>query len=121
MEILFRGFSGHAPFLDAAVIAFVGCAISIVSMLVIVIKGFAKSSGWVPFICILCSFVFVYVGFYLVADSRVPIVKATINETVPWQEVNSKYELLEQTGKIYTFKVKDVSIKDWETLIKEGE
>lgn len=121
MEILFRGFSGHAPFLDAAAIAFAACAVSIASMLIIVTKGSVKRFGWVPFICILCSFIYMFLGVYLIIDSRVPIIKATINETVPWQEVNSKYELLEQTGKIYTFKVKDISVKDWETLIKEGE
>ena len=119
MEILFKGFIGHEPFFEAAAIAFAGCAISIASMFVIVIKGFTKSSGWTPFVCILCGFVFMLLGVHLITDSRVPIVKATINEIVPWQEVNSKYELLEQTGKIYTFKVKDVSIKDWENLIKE--
>lgn len=38
---------------------------------------------------------------------KTKIIKATVNDTVPWIEINNKYELLDQEGDIYTFAVKE--------------
>lgn len=35
------------------------------------------------------------------------IVYATIDDTVPWTEINEKYELIRQDGKIYQLRVKE--------------
>lgn len=34
-------------------------------------------------------------------------VKATINNTVSFEEINKKYELIKQEGELYTFKVRE--------------
>lgn len=41
------------------------------------------------------------------ANKRETIVYATIDDTVPWSEVNEKYELLRQDGKIYQLRVRE--------------
>ena len=52
-------------------------------------------------------------GYYLIdhalgeKDRRETIVYATIDDTVPWSEVNEKYELIRQDGKIYQLRVKE--------------
>lgn len=41
------------------------------------------------------------------ADNRETIVYATIDDTVPWLEVNKKYELIQQDGKIYQLRLRE--------------
>ena len=53
-------------------------------------------------------------------DTRIPIVKATIDENVSWQSIQDKYEFYKQEGHIYTLKVKNVDIDDWVTTINEN-
>lgn len=48
---------------------------------------------------------------------KTKIVKATVNDTVPWIEINNKYELVDQEGDIYTFAVKE----DKNELVQEEE
>ena len=52
-------------------------------------------------------------GLLSISDFRTPIVKATVNEEVTWQEINNKYELAEQEDQIYIFKVKNTTIEEW--------
>ena len=40
-------------------------------------------------------------------DRRETIVYATIDDSVPWSEVNDRYELIRQDGKRYQLRVKD--------------
>lgn len=41
------------------------------------------------------------------SHNRETIVYATIDETVPWTEINERYELIRQDGKIYQLRVKE--------------
>lgn len=41
------------------------------------------------------------------SHNRETIVYATIDETVPWTEINDRYELIRQDGKIYQLRVKE--------------
>lgn len=41
------------------------------------------------------------------SHNRETIVYATIDDTVPWTEINEKYELIRQDGKIYQLRVKE--------------
>lgn len=60
-------------------------------------------------------------GLIAIGDTRIPIIKATVNEEVSWQEITDKYELAEQEGQIYIFKVKNTTIEEWENHLKEKE
>lgn len=51
-------------------------------------------------------------GFAVNTDTRHTEIKATINDTVSWQEINQKYELLSQEGNLYTFKLKEDSVHE---------
>jgi len=114
MEILFKGFSGSASDLAMGWFLIVLGSVLCISSILCVINDI---QGEVLLAVI--GVMFIIFGFTVKADHRVPIVKATINETVSWQEINDKYKLREQTGKIYTFEVKDTTVEEWESLIKE--
>jgi uncharacterized Zn finger protein (UPF0148 family) len=59
------------------------------------------------------------IGIIAVADTRVPIVKATVNNEIPWVEVAKDYKYLDSEGDICIFEVLDTSVKDWELKINE--
>ena len=40
-------------------------------------------------------------------NKRETIVYATIDDTVPWTEINKRYELIRQDGKIYQLRVRE--------------
>jgi len=114
MEILYKGFEGsNADPILGWFLIILGSILCISSILCVInnIEG--------EVLLAVIGTIFFILGFVAKADHRVPIVKATINETVSWQEINDKYKLREQTGKIYTFEVKDTTIEEWESLIKE--
>lgn len=52
-------------------------------------------------------------------DTRIPIIKATMNDEVSWQEIYNKYEFKSQEGEIYIFEVKDTTNEEWEAFLKE--
>ena len=56
----------------------------------------------------------IILGILNLIDSRVPIVKATLNDTVSYQEINEKYKLRTVEGELYTFEVKNVTPDEWE-------
>lgn len=116
MEILFKGFGGHAsdPVFGWFCIIF-GAIFGLITI-VCIVKGF--EAGGATFVV---TIFLIVLGFLIKGDNRYPIIKATINDTISWQEINDKYELREQTGKIYTFEVRNMSNEEWEALIKEGE
>ena len=61
----------------------------------------------------LLTSVFIIVGGFVInTDTRHTEIKATINDTVSWQEIDEKYELLSQEGDLYTFKLKEDSIHE---------
>lgn len=72
---------------------------------------------WKNWICvavlILISALFCVCDFFLImcivgeANKRETIVYATIDDTVPWTEINHRYELIRQDGKIYQLRVRE--------------
>lgn len=66
-------------------------------------------------VCVLILFALgSFVGdFFLIrgivdeARTRETIVYATIDDTVPWTEINQRYELIRQDGKIYQLRVRE--------------
>jgi len=114
MEILFKGFIGSGSDLALGWFMIALGAALCLGAIFSFIQGYEGSIG-----IILIGVLIIIFGFVLKADNRIPIIKATINESVSWQEINDKYKLREQTGKIYTFEVKDTTIEEWESLIKE--
>lgn len=72
---------------------------------------------------IVCLFIGIFVttlifGIINLIDNRIPIVKATINETVSFQEIDEKYKLRTVEGEIYTFEVK-ISPDEWQLHLNE--
>ena len=49
---------------------------------------------------------FLIKGVVSESSTRETIVYATIDDTVPWSEVNEKYELIQQDGKIYQLRLR---------------
>ena len=70
---------------------------------------------------LLFAIAFILTGFFVMKDREYPIIKAAINEEISWQEINNKYELMEQEGQIYTFKVKNITNEEWKNHLKEKE
>lgn len=66
-------------------------------------------------VCVLVLFciVFCVTDYFLIRAAvdethrRETIVYATIDDTVPWTEINERYELVRQDGKIYQLRVKE--------------
>lgn len=114
MDILFRGFIGVSgnPGIGWFLIV-LGIGLGLLAIVFVTIE--MEGAGSMAVIAI----ILIILGFAAKADTRIPIIKATINESASWQEINNKYQLLEQTGEIYTFEVKDMDIKEWEILIEQ--
>lgn len=51
-------------------------------------------------------------GFVVNNDTRYTEVKAVIDDTASWKEINEKYELISQQGDIYTFKLRENDINE---------
>ena len=117
MTILYEGFDGK-PSIPMAGWIVIGLGILMLIMFIYyLIKADTEGSG----ILLGVGIVFIIGGLVLNTDDRVPIIKATINEEVSWQEINDKYELAKQEDQIYTFKVKNTTIEEWENHLKEKE
>lgn len=117
MTILYEGFDGKPsmPILGWTIIG-LGILMFIIFICFLIKKDMQGLGALVGL-----AFVCIIVGFILNADIRNPIVKATVNKEVSWQEINDKYELAKQEDQIYTFKVKNTTIEEWENHLKEKE
>ena len=60
----------------------------------------------------------VVLGILVLQDTRIPIVKATVNDETSWKEIQQDYELIKQEGEIYTFRVKNASIEEWKLKVE---
>ena len=114
MSILYYGIEGSAPDVTAGWI-FLGLSILIfltVIILLIILKD--------PAVLVIGLFLIplIAVTFTAFDDSRVPIIKATVDDQVPWSNIIDKYELQKQEGLLYTFKVKNVSLEEWEKVVE---
>ena len=120
MNILYEGFYGNAGvqffgwvLIILGILFFIGSIICLLTS----IEDFGELS-----ICLLgITSMMVLSGLAIKTDWRYPVIKATINEEVSWQEINDKYELINQQDQIYTFKVKNMTNQEWENHLKEKE
>lgn len=117
MTILYEGFDGRSaiPILGWIIIGF--GILAIATFIYFSIKNDTQGIGILLGFAIVC----IIVGFIFNTDIRIPIVKATVNKEISWREINDKYELAEQEGQIYIFKVKNTTIEEWENHLKEKE
>ena len=103
MEILYEGIKGQAAVPWLAWVCGIAGAILLGIASYAMVENEKGVAIWSFVMVILCAFLCIQ----NVTDSRYPIVKATINDTIPWKEVNEKYTLIDQEGDIYIFRVKE--------------
>ena len=115
MNILYYGFSGSGP--DSfGIFLFILAAVAFAIFGIVAIISREIS---VFFIGLSIAAIFTVLGFSHYLDTRTPIIKATINDEVSWQEIYNKYEFESQEGEIYTFKVKDMTNEEWDAFLRE--
>ena len=70
--------------------------------------SFAMASAWLVAVA-LCVIVFILCsrGINALRDERETIVYATIDDSTPWSEINERYELIRQDGKIYQLRLRE--------------
>lgn len=116
MNILYYGFSGSGSDIFLGIVLFIFAAtIAIIS----VIMAITDSDISALFAGCGIAVIFTLLGLAEYLDTRIPIIKATINNEVSWQEIYNKYEFKSQEGEIYTFKVKDTTNEEWDAFLKE--
>lgn len=117
MNILYYGFRGGAstPVLGwiliglGAVLLIGGC----IAFFCDAIEGSELSAS------IFGGIVAIFIGIVANADTRMPIVKATVNTEIPWIEVAKDYKYLDREGNICVFEVLNTSIENWELKVNE--
>lgn len=114
MSILYYGIEGSAPDVVAGWIFLSLAAISLILFIVFVIISKEASTALILLLVIFL----LLASFSAFNDSRVPIIKATVDDQIPWQTITEKYELQKQEGLLYTFKVKNVSLEEWEKVVE---
>lgn len=108
MTILYQSECGSTPILWTAIMLWSIGAIFLITFIVLWI--YDKDPVYVLLGALgVCALI---VGFVANTDTRYTEIKATINDTVSWQEINEKYELLSQEGDLYTFKLKEDSVHE---------
>ena len=116
MNILYYGFSGSGSNIFGGIALFIFAAIIfIIGVIIFITDG--EISAFFARLGI-AAFVAVF-GLIEYSDARIPIIKATINDEVSWQEIYNKYEFESQEGEIYTFKVKDITNEEWDAFLRE--
>ena len=117
MNILYYGMSGSAanPNLGWPLVI-IGAILMIV--LPIILGHFCCSDNWIPVVGIIVGLCLIR-GTCNVIDNRSPYITAKLDNTVSFTEIQDKYELKKKEGQLYTFKVLDVDIDEWEQLVKE--
>lgn len=116
MNILYYGFSGSGSDIFWGIFFFIFAAIIVIISIIIAITVSEISAFFIG--CTIAA-IFALLGLAEYLDTRIPIIKATMNDEVPWQEIYNKYEFESQEGEIYTFKVKDITNEEWEAFLKE--
>ena len=116
MTILYYGFIGADSNIFWGIFFFILAAIFVIISTLIAI-----ADNEISVFLVGCVFAVVFTIFGLAeyTDTRIPIIKATMNDEVSWQEIYNKYEFKSQEGEIYTFKVKDITNEEWDTFLKE--
>ena len=70
--------------------------------------SFAMASAWLVAVA-LCVIVFILCsrGIAALNSEKETIVYATIDDSTPWSEINERYELIRQDGKIYKLRLRE--------------
>ena len=108
MTILYQSECGSAPILWLSIVLWSLGTILLIASIISWIHD--EDPAYV--LGVLCSVAALILGFAANTDTRHTEIKATINDTVSWQEINEKYELLSQEGNLYTFKLKEDSVHE---------
>lgn len=116
MNILYYGFSGSGSDIFWGIVLFILAAISAIISIIMAITDSDISAFFAG--CGIAG-VFALLGLAEYSDTRIPIIKATMNDEVSWQEIYNKYEIQSQEGEIYTFKVKDITNEEWDAFLRE--
>ena len=118
MTILYKGFQGFATISHAW-----GNILFVIAGLIIfgsIVMAVTESDRHILVFALL-AIIPIFVGISLKADTRVPIVKALVDDKIPYLEVFENYEYMNRQGQVYTFKVKNVSKTEWELEINEQQ
>ena len=115
MNILYYGFDGAGP--DMFLYIFM-LAITILAAVGIIIWAIVEKD-WAPLLFLIFTLIPFAIACIFKSDRRIPIVKATMNETIPFIEINDRFEFKKQEGDIYIFKVRNTTNEEWEEVIKE--
>lgn len=108
MTILYQSECGSAPILWVSIVLWSIGAIFFITCTVLWIQD--EDPGYL--FGVLVGVSMIMGGFVINTDTRYTEIKAIINDTVSWQEINEKYKLLSQEGDLYTFKLKEDSIHE---------
>ena len=108
MTILYQSECGSAPILWLSIVLWSLGAILLIASIVLWIQD----EDPVFLLGVAVGVAALILGFATNTDTRYTEIKATINDTVSWQEINEKYELLSQEGDLYTFKLKEDSVHE---------
>lgn len=117
MNILYYGMSGSVAdptkgwmFILIGIVILVGGAIIIINSCI--------DEDWCTVPIVVCIILLI-IGIPKLFDTRSPYITATLDDTVSFTEIQDKYELKKKEGQLYTFKVLDVNLDEWEQLVKE--
>ena len=117
MNILYYGMSGSAADPTKGwMFILIGIVIIVGGMIIIINSSIDEDWCTVP---IIACIIFLIMGISHLIDNRFPYVTATLDDTVSFTEIQDKYELKKKEGQLYTFKVLDVNLDEWEQLVKE--
>lgn len=103
MTILYEGFKGDEPSIALGVFL---CIVGVVS-LGLFLLALKESEAVGAVVCFIGILVAIAGSIATFTSHRYPIVRATVNDTMPFKEVYENYELIDVEGEIYTFKVKE--------------
>jgi len=88
-----------------------GTCMWMISMIVEAIRDedilYGVLSFFIAAVCVVVIIVCV-LGVNALSDARETIVYATIDDSTPWSEINERYELIRQDGKIYQLRLREI-------------
>lgn len=117
MNILYYGMSGSAANSQLGwLLVCIGIIVMIVGM--ILLAHFCADDNLLALL-IIPTIACIIIGIYNLADSRKPIVKATLDNTISFTEIQEHYDYIGKEGDIYIFRPRNVNIDEWEQLVKE--
>ena len=117
MTILYKGFIGGPPEYGWGIVAGILALISLIGTITEIFYLRNKDGAWFG----LLSLFFIMISIGLLINNQKPIIKATVDDTIPWKEIDKDYKFESQEGNIYTFVVKNKTIEEWKLIIEEEQ